>query len=119
MGADLHLVLWETPDSEPVDLGSFGCAKQFPHKYYHCNMRPEVAFMILDQWRVYAAENDRWFDYDLAKLQVETWAREFPGCKIGFDDDCTSWHGLGAIRGAEMSERYHNVLPIDHETWIW
>lgn len=117
MGADLYLVLWETPESTPLDVGSFGCAKMFPRKYYDCNMRPEVALKVLEQWRAFAEENGRWLEYDLAKLQIETWAREFPVCLIGFDDDCTSWHGLESIRGPEMCERLRVVMPRDSECW--
>lgn len=85
MGADLHLILFRDGQRGAV-IGSFGSAKTFPHKLYNGRMAPEDAIRALR-----ALDDDGRVNVDLAVRQIELWREKFPGCTIGFDDDCECW----------------------------
>jgi hypothetical protein len=54
-------------------------------------------------------------DVELAAQQIKAWSDNFPGCMVGFDNDCSTW-SFGFTKYAEGGDEYaaiHSVLPLD------
>lgn len=108
MGADLDLILFRE-GHKGVRVGCFGSAKRWPNQDVSMRfMQPSLAVKMLEE----TGAKEAGVDVELAVQQIREWETLFPGCTIGFDDDCRCWSFCftDVLSGIDEAHALHVVI---------